>query len=327
MDSAIHKKTGREYFAPRIWKKGLFENEDVHKEQWIAPSDEIQNYDELNEEIKVTPVVSHTRKNSFIPSFFRLSSEYTDKVILIKESDLHKRAKTVVSVLLTEEFNCSLRYDKEAYPIEILPIDFDKLQKNIRKREVTKKIISTDEYKRADVLIPFIFSPFWGNGIVIEISISEGDERKEEKENFWFQRGFSLGWLNKDDFTTEDGQLGLNKNIIDVVPFSIGYKKILDDHIEKMQSFLHEGWENINNFIDTLEEKKQVIFNDFDTKLEFAKKTCRTCKYGTKNKKEGYEGTIACWFGTLWGRGRGKGYGNHPTIREPLDGCNKHENR
>jgi len=326
MNSAIFRETGKEYFAWQIWKPGLFET--IHKKGlWIASIDDIENYDDLTEkDIYTTPVKPHQRKNSFIPSMFRLYPGKSDNVILVKESELHKRGKTIIAVLLTETFNCSLKYDKETYLISELPIDFEKLKQNIKKREVTKTITSTDEYKRADVLIPFIFSPYWGNGLAIEIRVSEGEEKIEEKEKFWFQRGYSLIWIDEDDFITDEGRLGLIKNILDVTPFSVGYKKIADGYLETMESFLHEGWENINNFVENIETVKNDFFKDIELKLNAVKESCRTCKHGTKNKNSGYEGTICCWFGTRWGKGEGKGYGGRPSIHEPLARCNNFEN-
>lgn len=310
MDSAIHKKTGKEYFAPLIWKQGLFENKDVHDEEWLASSDEIQNFDELiDKEIRVTPVISHMRKNSFIPSFFRLFPEFTDKVILIKESELHKKLKIVISVLLTEEFNCSLKYDKEAYLVKNLPVDFERLRENIKKMEVRKNITTTNQYRTADVLLPFVFNPFWGNGIAIEIRVTEKEDTEEDKEDFWFQRGYSIIWIDEEDFITNEGRLGLNKNILDVIPFSIGYKRILDNHIDEMQSYLHEGWEKLD------EEKRE-----FNSLIDRIGKSCRTCKHGSIDNRNNE--LIACWFHTRTTR-NGK---NAPTKHEQLDSCEYYEN-
>ena len=94
-----------------------------------------------------------------------------------------------------------------------------------------------------------------------------------------------------------------------------------------MQSYLQEGWEELRKEIKELDNKKDTFFKELNINLEQAKKTCRTCKYGTKNTRELNGETIACWYGTIWGKGEGKGYERHPSIHEPLDGCNKHENR
>lgn len=311
MDSAIHKKTGKEYFAFQIWKLGLFENEDVHKEDWIASSDEIENYEELREQIPLTPTKSYYKptKNIYIHSFFKLKPGYSDKVIFKQESELHKKLKTVILNLLTEEFNCSLQYDKENYPINVLPVDIEKLRGNIKKMEVRKNITTTNEHRTADILLPFIFNPFWGNGIAIEIRVSETEDTEYDKENFWFQRGYSIIWINEDDFIVEDGRIGLNKNVLDVIPFSIGYKRILESHIDEMQSYLHEGWEK-------LEEEKRL----FNTNLELLKRTCRTCKHGRPDSIN--QELIACWRHTHITR-NGK---QAPRKCEQLYSCGDYEN-
>jgi hypothetical protein len=329
MDSAIHKKTGKEYLAWFIWKQGLFESKDVHDEEWIAPSDEIENYEELKEEIPVTPTISYYKptKNIYIGSFFKLKPGYSDRVIFKKESELHKKLKSIIAVLLTEEFNCSLRYDKDIYFIKNLPIDFQRLQENIKKMEVRKNITSTNEYRTADVLIPFIFNPFWGNGIAIEIRVSEKEDTEEEKENFWFQRGYSVIWVNEEDFGTEDGRIGLNKNILNVIPFSIGYKRILDNHIDEMQSYLHEGWENLEeekreivSLMKQLNDMKLNFLKDLNAELEPLRKTCRTCRHGRIDSRN--NNLIACWLHTYRTR-NGK---NAPSKHEQLDSCGHYEN-
>jgi hypothetical protein len=346
MDSAIHKNTGKEYLGPLIWKPGLFENKDVHKEKWLCPQEEIENIDEITEEIYVTPVIEHRRKNTFIPSFFRLLPRYSDKVKLVQESDEHKKAKTVVSTLLTEDFNFQLEYENDIYLVKDLPIDYKKIQEHIRKREVTKSNILTKQKKRADVLIPFVFNSYFGNGIAIEIRISEKEEKIEEKEDFWFQRGYSIIWMDETDFEQIDGRWGIKGNKLQIIPFSIGYNKILNNREQEMRSYLFNMHE-IKNDIDKIFEKKRRqledekinleanILDDANALVDEAKtilhtfenksmKTCRTCKYGNKNTKDD-DGTIVCWYGTRWGKGKAMGYNRYPSKHEPLDGCGHHE--
>ena len=328
MDSAIHKDSGKEYFAWQIWNPGLFKNKDVHKEKWIVPSDEIENYDQLkNKEILVTPVISHLRGNIRIPAFFRLLPGNKENIIFRGESDKHKKLKTFVSVFLTEEFDCKLSHDNELTSLSTLPIDYELLKNNFKKTEVRKNLVTTGEYKQADVLIPFVFNPFWGNGIVIEIRVSEDEEEESEKEKFWFQRCYSMIWLDEDDFDVVDGRYGFKYNIVPVIPFSVGYAKILDEYEGHMHSYLHGGYkkleelrEEIDEQLKTLEHEKSQFFMDIDANLTELRRTCRTCIHGKKDNRN--PDLIACWENT---------YINHngkkaPTKHEPLDGCTKHAN-
>ena len=341
MFSAIHKKTGIPYLGPQIWKPGLFENKDVHKEKWLCPQEEIENIDEINEEIFVTPVMEHSRKDIFIPAFFRLYPKYSDKVILKPESEKHKKAKTVLCSLLTEDKDFQLIYDNDIYSANELPIDYEKLRNNIRKIEVTKYNTFTNQKKRADVLIPFIFNAYFGNGIVIEIKISEKDEKTEEKEDFWFQRGYSIIWVEEIDFEQIDGRWGLKRNQLQVTPFSVGYNKIVNGREEELRSYLHRGFELLDEIEDKINEeykKKRIELTeninqmrleaiDVWSKINNAvAKTCRTCKYGSiAKKKDGSEngGLIVCWYDTKLRNG----HNTKPTNHEPLDGCDNHELR
>jgi len=343
MDSATHKITGKDYFAWQIWKLGMFKNKDVHKEKWLCPIEEIENSNDVTEDIFVTPVKAHIRKDSRIPSFFRLYPNYSNKIILKSESEEHKKAKAVVCSLLTEEFNCQLEYDKEIYLIKNLPIDYEKIQSNIRKREVTKHNTITGQKKRADVCIPFIFNPYFGNGLAIEIKISEKDEKVEEKEDFWFQRGYSIIWMDETDFEQIDGRWGIVGDTLHVIPFSIGYNKIMNKRESDIQSYLHScydvydeikkcvkiGKEKIQDeyekhqfqLTDDIKNERQLcseLLTDFKIS---SKTTCRTCKYGSKSKDN--SGLIACWINTKWKHG----HNNRPSNHEPLDGCGNHEHR
>ena len=342
MDSAIHSETGQELLAPMIWKR--FDNKTIHKKgMWLCPKEEIENNNEIKEDIYVTPVKAHERKNGYIASFFRLYPNQSDKIILRKESEEHKKAKAVVCTLLTEEFNFKLKYDKDIYFVKDIPIDYKKLQSNIRKREVTKHNIITGQKKRADVCIPFIFNPYFGNGIAIEIKISEKDEKVEEKEDFWFQRGYSVIWMDESDFIKIDGKWGLKYNTLQIIPFSIGYNKIMNERETNIQSYLqscYEVYDEIKKCITIGKEKihdeyekhqfqltndikhEKQLCNELLTEFRIASKnTCRTCKYGSKSKDN--SGLIACWINTKWKHGHNK----RPSNHEPLDGCDAHEHR
>ena len=341
MDSAIHKKSGKEYYAWQVWEKGLFESDDVHKEEWLCPKEEIINFEEIIDDVFVTPVRPHTRKDTYIGPFFRLFPGSPDNIKFVNESDEHKMAKTIVCALFTDEFDFRLQYENETYHIKDLPIDYEKIQKNIRKREVVKNNIATGQRKRADVLIPFVFNPYFGNGLVIEIRISEKDENIEDKEDFWFQRGYSIIWMDETDFERVDGRWGVMGNTLQVIPFSVGYNKVLDIRERKMRSYLHYMHETKNDidelFIKRKDELEESILGDAEALVDKAKgllnvfedravKTCRTCKHGSCNMKDD-DGTIVCWYGTRWGKGNAKGYDGYPSKHEPLDGCVYYERR
>lgn len=306
MDSAIHKKTGQIYPARDIWKR--FDNKTIHKKgTWLCLKEEIENIDEIKEDIYVTPVKPHRRRNIGIPSFFRLYPGYSDNVILRKESEEHKKAKTVVWALLTEEFNFQLEYDKDVFLMKNLPVDYEKIRNNIRKFEVVKNNTITKQWKKTDACLPFIFNSFFGNGLAIEIKKSEGDEKVEDKEDFWFQRGYSVIWVNVSDLDQVDGRWGVVGNKLQVIPCSVGYNKIMNDREERMMDYLH-------SFKDDIEACAAII-SDFKN-MSF--KTCRTCKHGKKDRDN--PDIVTCFV--EWDNNTKSG---NITKHEPLDGCDAHE--
>lgn len=259
MWDAINKRTGERIYAGDAWTPDLYA--DPHNELWVAPKENIVNWDILNvNEIPLELVEGHIRKDYLVRSFFRIKN--CKNAITISESEEHKRKKTLISLLLTYNAPIFLVYDSERYPLNILPIDRERIRKNERLIEVTRSI--TDEcYKRTDVMIPFHYSNYWGNGLAIEIRVSEKDEHKEEKEKFWFTRGYSLIWADKDDFI-EDGY-GIKSNELKVIPNSIGLF-LLKDNIEKN---VNDKYQKINVTYEFLKGYHKTFDNEFNKYNKF----------------------------------------------------------
>ena len=261
MWDAIHKETGKRFYSGDVWTPGLFD--DPHKEEWITPQENIINWDELNiKEIQLSIVKGHFRKDYLVRSFFRIINCNNAKTTL--ESDEHRRKKTLLSLLLTHDAPIFLVYDTERYPLSVLPIDREKIRNNFKTIEVIRKI-NNHSYKKADVLIPFIYSNYWGNGLAIEVRETEGNNTKEEKERFWFTRGYSVLWADKRDFI--EGGYGIKNNKLDVIPYSIG-QFILRNNFEKKinnaAKEVQEKYNEIKEMISEIERFPRFIEAEYD---------------------------------------------------------------
>jgi len=261
MWDATNKRTGERIYAGDAWTPGLYD--DPHKEPWISPKDNIINWDELKiDEIPLELVKGHLRKNYLVRSFFRIKDGFN--AISAPESEEHKRKKTILSLLLTHDAPIFLVYDTEVYPLSDIPIDRKKIR-NEKLIEVRKEILG-DSYKITDICIPFHYSNYWGNGLAIEIKESEKDEHKSEKEEFWFARGYSLLWVEKEDFI-EDGY-GLKNEYLSVIPNSIGLfllRKELDYKLEIVKKRIEE-LKIISSKFDNIDKRIDINFdriNDF----------------------------------------------------------------
>ena len=105
MWDAIHKETGKRYYAWDVWTPGIFD--DPHDEKWIASPDNIINWDELGvDEIQLSIVKGHFRKEHLVRTFFRIQD--CDKAETKPESEEHKRKKTLISLMLAlySALNC-----------------------------------------------------------------------------------------------------------------------------------------------------------------------------------------------------------------------------
>jgi hypothetical protein len=257
MWDAIHKKTGKRYFAGDTWTPGLFD--DPHKEKWISPKENITNWEELNvKEVKLAVVKAHYRKEKLVRSYFRIINCNNAKTC--EESLEHRMKKTLLSLLLTHDAPIFLKYDIDRWPLSALPIDREKIRNNIKTIEVKRNI--NDSFKIADVLIPFKYTNFWGNGVVIEVRVSERKENGKEKEIFWFSRGYSIIWADKEDFSDDGYGISLKKNELNIIPYSIGqyilrerYERNFAKHIREMK----ETYNDIKNIDNTIKSSIEDV--------------------------------------------------------------------
>ena len=278
MLDAIHKNTNKEYFAPEIWK--LFKT--PNKEEWICCPDCKK---------PVTPVRGYNRKTpsgftTLVVSHFRIKEKNTGGCIH-GESDEHKKKKILIATLIENK--------KITLKIKHAVISFNNLNiKNV------PRLPYRWEQKRGervgDVLFEFeTWHPILGKGINFEIRVSETKSNGEYKEYDWCKNGYSLSWLDKEDF--ED--------------FSL---KITEINITNPWCF---------TFFEIMEETKDII-QDAEIELsekikayeDYSRKTCRTCKHGRKDRNN--SDIIVCFLN--W-----KSF-KKITKHEQMDGCRSHEN-
>lgn len=128
----------------------------------------------------VRPVKEHVRiynketkiKTVVMPHFRFLNSD----THCILESDEHKEMKANLKILLINN-NHNFEYRKEIIQLPRYLVSCEKPHEN----------------RRADVLLKFNkYSSFLGNGIVLEVAVSEKEKSLEEKAIDWIGYGFSV---------------------------------------------------------------------------------------------------------------------------------------
>lgn len=162
MWDAIHSETEKIYLSTDVWD--IFDN--PHKEEWYCCP--LHKY-------PVTPVKAHKRKINneeinVLPHFRNI----TDK-ICSGESIEHWQTKVMILLGLKEK-KIDLIYRGKKINYEIKNIDV----------EVTK------ENRRADILMDIEFNTFLGNGLVIEVLVSEEYDNFLLKAKDWIQQKYSV---------------------------------------------------------------------------------------------------------------------------------------
>lgn len=208
MDRAIHKETGNIITAFEIVLNSSYQN--AYNEKWIAPSDSIQNWDELDKkgikEIAVHPVKSSNYTNwrgteIFCSPCFAVYPNSPGKTVF--ESPIHKMLKNWL-------FNHLKNND-----LKLVYTTVNKTNKHknyIQLNDLKEKIdwnnydievhISSLKRLRADILLPFKNKDrLLGNGIDFEIQLKEQEEEtRNDRSIKWALGGYSVVWLHKKDF-------------------------------------------------------------------------------------------------------------------------------
>ena len=169
MWDAVHNKTKNIYLATDIWDK--FEK--PHEEEWYCC--ELHKY-------PVTPVKAHKRKiggeeiNIF--SHFRNLTDH----FCPGESIEHWQTKVDIVLGLKEKrYGLTFRGEKIEYEIKNIDI------------EVAK------DNRRADILLEIPYNSFLGYGIVIEVMVSETEEKYNLKVKDWIKGRYSITSINQDE--------------------------------------------------------------------------------------------------------------------------------
>lgn len=121
--------------------------------------------------------------------------------------------------------------------------------------------------RRPDILLK-LKSPdaIFGNGIVIEIMVSEAKKSVIEKYLDYSKKGYSLAWTNDGEYLT----------------MQYTYPEVLIQ-------LLNLKKEEFTSFVENL----KILHKDFFKKAQANNWSCLNCAYSEKSKK--YKGFIVCW--------------------------------
>jgi len=169
MFEAIHEQTGVAWKSWKIWD--AFQK--PHEEKWICCK--LHKY-------PVTPVKEHKRKEQFVQAHFRsLTDHYCPG-----ESDEHWNLKIQIAESIKNK-QLLLSFRKEDIPYEIdetIPLD--------KYIEIRKKNRQADVFYQTKN-----YNSLLGNGLVIEIQVSEKIDSLESKAIDWIRNKYSITWVDK----------------------------------------------------------------------------------------------------------------------------------
>jgi hypothetical protein len=302
MLEALHKKTN----LPFSGYKAFSTFQEPHAEEWVCcPIDNKP----------VTPVITHERKNGPVIAHFRLINASLGGCS-VGESDEHRKYKILIATLV-ENANTPLIVGQTEIPysqLKIKDIPF-----------IAARWEQKVENHRADILFTFTeWHPVLGQGIVFEIQLSSiSSFEKERRENEWVANGYSLTWLQPNDFSEESYSLN-NDKIIVTNPWALKYLQLLE---KKQKDAFSKICEAKNNLISLKASSESTFFgmkediNEYtieQLKKDFLYKSCRTCRNGSDDKHritKQLTGLIACWYNYNHGTSK------HPAKREPMSHC------
>jgi len=282
MDFAINKATGEMISAFEVYNNGSYQN--LTKGEWIAPEQEIFNWEELGDKnIPIHYVQEKKYKNyngTAVVTKPHFALYPNSPANACEESPQHKMLK---NWLFNRMYNDDLeiRYSKGTKPHKYdNKIKLSKLNINWNdySMEVTTK---SSKYLRADILIPFKEKDnFLGTGIIFEIQLSK--QTDSITYNRTIERalhGYSVAWLFEKDFDIIDGEIFLKENIIKVNSFSeqihfarkkfVGKLKIA---VENQCRYLDEKIKEVNISIELatkdslskLKTREATLFNKIE---------------------------------------------------------------
>lgn len=221
MFEAIHKSTGILVSSYKIAEGLAWQGKS--KDEFIAPTSAINNWDELNakgiREVKVSFVNTFDRyegtdKKQKVMAHFRIETEGAIGDTWVNESEEHKLAKDYIY----NNWQQLILYNHENICLKDIPIEDIKIERGIGQ-------------KRADVLITFKeFHKVLGNGIAIEIQISPQNAcetliRSYDRAAY----GYSICWI-------WSNELKQFNNLIKVIPYSIALEDYAKELIKMQDS-------------------------------------------------------------------------------------------
>lgn len=260
MDVAFNKKTGEFVNAFKVYDDGSYQNLDP--KEWIAPTDEIYNWNELKKiginEVPVTPRRHSIKKiNGELKIIrspcFAKKKDHPGKTKSGGESKEHKMIKNFIYEKIINDdiefvYSKMIGKNKKNNSIKLSELPIDKYN-----CQVLEQSIQSSFRTRADILIPFTNRhSLFGNGIIIEVQLSQQDEKKTIDRNILRgTQGYSVAWIFKKDIEEIESCIFLKNNRIKLNPF-IG---ILDnDFPKKIENLVEEQCRYLNNKINEFEK-------------------------------------------------------------------------
>jgi hypothetical protein len=246
MFTAINKETKEIVNSIYIGLDGSYQDINAKgKDIWIADPDNITNWDDIKEkysEIKVVYIPEKRYENfkhtpCVISGHFRIPNKNKLGINIIPESKEHKIAKNwIYQQLLDKKLLLSYSYVTKPFRY-VNPVSLDLLPIDTSKICIETTVNSLSKSRIADVICPFLKKDdLFGNGIVFEIQFSrQRDKTKEERNNDWVIKGYSVCWIEKEDIDyIDDNVFILNKDTIDILVFAGLLKKLSKDQIKNL---------------------------------------------------------------------------------------------
>lgn len=268
MDKAFNKNTSKTIDAIEIFKDGSYQ--ETKKYEWIAPTDSIKNWDDLDKlnmkEVNVHYVspkrwVDKKGKKRVASSCFAVYPNSPAKTVGGESEEHHKLKDWLFERL--EQDDLKLLYSQGTKPHRYKNfVKLSELEIDWSNYQIPEETIRSTNKIRADILLPFISKDdFFGNGIIFEIQLCEQKEEKVyERTIDRILKGYSVVWVYaKDFFVNEDG-LEINEEL-KMYPFAELLNKDGKLYIEELKKTVENQCRFIDEKIELLQKKNIEIDN------------------------------------------------------------------
>jgi len=173
MFEALYLPSDKYYFADDAFEQipEIKDKKSDERKKWVCCKDCNKSVRPVKEHFRIYD--KETGIKTVVMPHFRFLAENTSCVL---ESDEHKEMKANLKISLSEKNN-SFIYNGETIKLPEYDVSCEKPHK----------------HRRADILLKFDrYSSFLGNGLVIEIAVSETEKSLEDKAIDWISYGFSI---------------------------------------------------------------------------------------------------------------------------------------